>query len=212
MPSKETSCPSCGAPIVFTTSASIMVVCEYCDTTVVRQDVNLDNVGKMAHLAEDASPLYRGMRGTVQGRDFIVIGRLQLVYSQGFWNEWFIRFDQENTAWIGEAAGEYLLFQASKNPGRVPAYDRIRTGQRIPIGKRTYIVSDFRTATCVSGEGELPFRVGSGYEFTYVDLVSHSKFVATIDYSDSNPLQFEGVWKDFDSFHFHQPRTFAGWN
>ena len=47
---KSTVCPSCGAPVQFQSAASILAVCEYCHSTLVRHDLNLEDVGKMAQL------------------------------------------------------------------------------------------------------------------------------------------------------------------
>jgi len=208
----ETSCPNCGAPVSFKTSIAVMVVCEYCDTTVVRSDLDIESLGKMAKLVPDASPLYLGLDGCYKSRDFSIIGRLQLAHDAGAWNEWFIRFGENKTAWIGEAQGEYLMTQLVAQPREVAPMSKLRLGQRLPVGDRVYVVTDFRKARCVSGEGELPFAVGSGYEFFYCDLRSHSNRIATIDYSETPPLQFEGRFVEFDALGFTDPRGFNGWD
>ena len=103
------SCPSCGAPVVFKSAASIFAVCEYCQSTLVRHDQALEDIGKMAVLAEDRSPLQLGTEGRYKGVHFALIGRIQLKYSQGLWNEWHLLFDDMRTGWLSEASGEYVL-------------------------------------------------------------------------------------------------------
>jgi hypothetical protein len=47
----------------FKSAASIFAVCEYCQSTLVRHDQALEDIGKMAALVEDRSPLQTGRRG-----------------------------------------------------------------------------------------------------------------------------------------------------
>lgn len=215
MSRSETSCPNCGAPIVYSTAVSLMVVCEYCDTTVVRKDLDISSIGKMAKLAPDASPLHLGIEGTDRGRPFTVIGRLQIHHDVGLWNEWFIRYGDSSgpeTAWIGEAMGDYMIYWESSSKGGLPDPDDLQPGRPLKLGGRRYTVSDMRLARCVAGEGELPFAVGSGYEFRTVDLRSADHRVATIDYSEAEPTLYEGLWQEFDEFRFDSPREFDGWS
>jgi hypothetical protein len=207
----SSSCPNCGAEVSFSSVATVMVVCEYCDTTIVRKDLDLDKVGTMAKLVKDASPLYLGLRGRCPLGEFEIVGRLQLTYDAGLWNEWFIVTQNDEPAWIAEAMGDYTLLSdaAIKAPAKVKD---LKPGQRLKLKGKTYLVSDARPARCVSGEGQLPFVVGSGYDFYYVDLRSHSNRVATIDCSGASPIVYTGVYMDFDAFDFQGPRSFDGWS
>jgi len=72
--------------------------------------------------------------------------------------------------------------------------------------------ADRRGAKVVGGEGELPFVVGGGYELTTVDLKTEDARAATLDYSESPPLIFEGRWVDFDDLQLAAPRTYDGWS
>jgi uncharacterized protein (DUF983 family) len=60
------SCPSCGAPVVFKSASSVFAVCEYCQSTLVRHDQNLEDIGKMAALVEDRSPLQLGPKAATR--------------------------------------------------------------------------------------------------------------------------------------------------
>ena len=71
-------CPSCGAPIEFGVGSSIAKVCEFCRATIVRSDRGLENLGKVADLANTPSLIAVGDQGTLAGRPFEVLGRVQL--------------------------------------------------------------------------------------------------------------------------------------
>ena len=191
-------CPSCGAPVVFKSASSVFAVCEYCQSTLVRHDQNLEDIGKMAALVEDRSPLQLGAEGSYKGVHFALIGRIQIKYSQGIWNEWHLLFDDMRTGWLSESGGEYVLTFAQFVGEALPQFDDLKIGQRFVLASQTWTVSNIEKAECVAGQGELPFKVGAGYPVSAVDLRNQANF-ATLDYSETPPLLFVGEAVDFPS-------------
>lgn len=191
-------CPSCGAPVVFQSAASVFAVCAYCQSTLVRHDQNLEDIGKMAALVEDRSPLQLGAEGSYKGMHFALIGRLQIKYSQGIWNEWHLLFDDMRNGWLSEAGGEYVLTFQQPVMEPLPAFETLSTGQRFSLVSQVWSVSNIEKAEVVAGQGELPFKTGSGYPLAAVDLRNALNF-ATLDYSETPPLLFVGEAVDFAS-------------
>lgn len=200
------SCPSCGAPVVFKSAASIFAVCEYCQSTLVRHDQALEDIGKMAALAEDRSPLQLGTEGRYQGVHFALIGRIQLKYSQGLWNEWYLLFDDLRTGWLSEASGEYVLTFVQPVQEPLPPLDDLKVGQRFALASQPWTVSNIEQAECIAGQGELPFWVGAGYPVATVDLRNGANF-ATLDYSETPPLLFTGEAVEFKALQLSNLRT-----
>lgn len=200
------SCPSCGAPVVFKSAASIFAVCEYCQSTLVRHDQALEDIGKMAVLAEDRSPLQLGTEGRYKGVHFALIGRIQLRYSQGLWNEWHLLFDDMRTGWLSEASGEYVLTFVSPVQEPLPPLNELKVGQRFALASQPWTVSNIEQAECVAGQGELPFKVGAGYPVDTVDLRNGANF-ATLDYSETPPLLFTGEAVDFKALQLSNLRS-----
>ena len=184
-------CPSCGAPVVFKSAASIFAVCEYCQSTLVRHDQALEDIGKMAALAEDRSPLQLGTEGNWQGLHFALIGRIQLRYSEGLWNEWHLLFDDQRTGWLSEANGEYVVSFLHQVREPLPAFESMAPGGRLTLASRAWTVTNIEDAECVAGQGALPFKVGPGYKAPVVDMRCGDNF-ATLDYSETPPLLFVG--------------------
>ena len=153
------SCPSCGAPVVFKSASSVFAVCEYCQSTLVRHDQNLEDIGKMAALVEDRSPLQLGAEGSYKGVHFALIGRIQIKYSQGIWNEWHLLFDDMRTGWLSEAGGEYVLTFMRQVDEPLPDFSALRIGQRLQVASQVWTVSNLENAECIAGQGELPFKV-----------------------------------------------------
>ena len=203
------SCPSCGAPVVFKSAASVFAVCEYCQSTLVRHDQTLEDIGKMATLAEDRSPLQLGAEGRYQGVHFALIGRIQIKYSQGLWNEWHLLFDDMRTGWLSEAAGEYVLTFLQPVMEPLPEFASLKIGQRFVLASQPWTVGNIENAECVAGQGELPFKVGAGYPVAAVDLRNGANF-ATLDYSETPPLLFVGQAVDFRSLKMGNLRAGMG--
>ena len=200
------SCPSCGAPVVFRSAGSVFAVCDYCQSTLIRHDQALEDIGKMAALVEDRSPLQLGSEGVYQGVHFALIGRIQIRYSQGLWNEWHLLFDDMRTGWLSEAGGVYVL-SFLRHPGEaLPAFDELQAGRKLMLGGQAWTVSNKETAECIAGQGELPFKVGAGYPLSAADLRNGRHF-ATLDYSETPPLWFVGEAVDFAALQMRNLRT-----
>jgi hypothetical protein len=198
-------CPSCGAPVEFKSVASVLAVCGYCQSTLVREGEELANLGRMAALIEDRSPLQRGAEGRWKGRHFALIGRIQLRWEQGLWNEWHLLFDDGKSGWLSESGGEYVISEPVWLPDAQPRFAELQLGQRLFILGRPYSITNLLTAECVAGEGELPFKVGAGFPVPAADLRDETGNFVTLDYSEDpgKPLVFVGASVEFKSL---------GWN
>ncbi len=177
------SCPSCGASVQFRSHASVLAVCEYCKTTILKDEKSIRNLGKMSEVLEDYSPLQIGTSGEFGGQSFNVIGRIQLRYSAGMWNEWFVMFDDGTTAWLGDSSGLYTLTKERTGGTHLPAFHDIVPARSYAIGGKNFVAAEVRSAECIGGQGELPFQVGKGWKIHVADFRSGANFL-TLDYSD----------------------------
>lgn len=171
-----------------------MAVCEFCRTTVYKDAGAVRDLGKVSEVLEDYSRIQLGSAGNHGGRAFTVIGRIQLRYEAGMWNEWYLLFEDGGAGWLGDASGQYTLTTERPLPDTWPAFDAARVGgmHDLGAGLGLCVVSDRRVAECVGGQGELPFRVGNGWQARVVDLRRGAAF-ATLDYSDGGrPVLYGG--------------------
>jgi len=201
-------CPSCGAPVAFRSLASVLAVCDYCHSTLVREGEELANLGRMAALIEDRSPLQRGSEGRWKGRHFALIGRIQLRWEQGLWNEWHLLFDDGKSGWLSESGGEYVISEPVWQADALPPFSELHVGQGVSVAGHPYNITNLLTAKCVAGEGELPFRVGAGYPAPVADLRDQAGGFATLDYSDdpAKPMVFVGESVEFRSLAWNNVR------
>ena len=205
------SCPSCGAEVIFQSSSSIFTVCKFCRSTLVRKDLNLESIGKMADLQDDPTPLQVGASGKWRG-NFLLIGRVRVSWDDGAWNEWFVRFDDGREGWLAEAQGFYMLSFAVENPGSVPSVQDVKPGLSVLIGKISYAVDDVKDITYTFAEGELPFAAPQGFKGVSVDLSEGEDNFASISYGAALETDvFVGQYIEFDQFHFQNLRQVDGW-
>ena len=199
------NCPACGAPVVFKSSASFHGVCEFCRSTLVRHGGDLENLGRMADLIEDASPIRIGTEGQYHGVHFAVIGRIQLRYEAGVWNEWHVLFDDMRGGWLSDANGEYLVSFLTAPGAPLPEFAKLMPNDELKLAGRDFVVTDLEEAMCIAGEGELPFAFGAGYPAQLADLRTTDESAAafaSIDYSETPPLFFVGESLPFAALKF----------
>jgi uncharacterized protein DUF4178 len=196
----QAGCPNCGNSVPFRSEYSTHAVCGFCDTMVVRTASGVENLGKVAEIQQDGSPLQVGVQGEYAGKAFQIVGRIQLAYGDGYWNEWHLMYSNGQTGWIGEAMGEY--FVSFESDIGVPQESQIGLGRGLKLGDQVYAVTGFTKNRVSAYEGELPFLVDTKEEFSTYDLRSTSGKAATIDYSGDQPSLFEGEYKTFQSFNF----------
>ncbi len=190
----QASCPSCGSPIAFTLGTSLLKVCEHCGVAVARKGADLAAYGRVAELIPTPSVLKLGLDGRYEGAPaFSLVGRLQLDYGAGTWDEWLLAFGNGTWAWLAESQGKFhYMGQAAALPP-VPAFSELQVGQTLDLGPPgTFVVAEVRQARFMTAQGELPFDVEPGSLLHYADLSGPKGQFATLDYGTG--LQAEALY------------------
>lgn len=183
------ACPNCGAPVEFASAASASAVCSFCRSTLLREGEALRRIGQSAELFDDHSPLQLGAAGKYQGSAFTVVGRQQLGYEGGSWNEWHVLFDGGpqglRSAWLSEDNGAYVMAVDVPLSGPVPEPGELYPGQRRAVGGIIWDVASVQRAKLIAAEGELPQppRLDAP-EFVVADLRNQDEQVGTLDWRD----------------------------
>jgi hypothetical protein len=201
-------CPSCGAPVSFRSTASATAICKFCKSTLVRDADTLQRIGKQGELFNDASRVQIGTGGSYAQAKFTVIGRIQLNYDAGYWNEWFILFNDGKTGWLSEASGIFavMLDAGATNQAAFPEYDRVLVGQTLRLNGQALTATDKRTAQCVAAEGELPFPLTDRWQAKTIDFQSN-EVLATLDYSEPITALFVGQTVGIEALKFTLLKT-----
>lgn len=201
--SKQSNCPSCGAPITFHVGTSLVAVCEYCKAVVGRGDRGLESLGKVADLVETASPLDVGIKGSFDGVPFDLVGRTQYAHpAGGVWDEWYAAFADGSWGWLAEAQGRFYLTFEETPPAKLPSYEDVHLGQKLPVNEDlTLTVAEKNRGTTASARGEIPYRVVPGEVVPFVDLSGPNGEFGTIDYSDGEATLYLGRQVTLDELH-----------
>lgn len=206
----QLNCPSCGALVKFASKSSVYAVCEFCKSMLVRHDLNLEDLGKVAQLQNDPSPFQIGSSGIYQKKQFTLIGRVQMKWEDGFWNEWRMFFNDEKVGWLAEAQG--FIMVSFETPSKdIPAFDKIFPEQEISIQNKTFKVDDIKTAQYAFFEGELPFKATKGEEIQTVDLSGTNEEFASISFINGTSQVYIGNYVTLEDLKCKNLRKFDGW-
>lgn len=214
MSKKTAVCPGCGAPVVFKIENSLVVVCEFCHSIVARTDQKIEDLGKVAALADSDSPLNVGLRGKYNGKSFELTGRAQIRHQLGgVWDEWYAVFSNGRWGWLAEAQGRFFLTYERSLPKAPPPFDQLSAGQEVlrvrsvsatavagaaDFGKEMVapqtplVVAEKGVGEYSAAEGEIPFRLQPGKRYGYADLSGNGGEFGTLDYGQDPPRFFLG--------------------
>jgi hypothetical protein len=210
--SKPTStCPNCGAPIQFQFSSAVQTTCPFCQSILVRDDVNLKRVGQVADLPPEVSPIQLLTEGIYGNKSFRVVGRIIYQYDQGYWNEWHCVTHQGESIWLSDAMAEYAITSLVKPPSPLPAQESLRPGKILTWNGTQYELTSVNRAHYLGVQGELPFEYWDKTDLIFADLKTVGSKFATIDYSEQPPLLFLGEYVEFDSLRLKNLREIEGW-
>lgn len=191
------TCPHCAGPLEFKAGSSVVIICPYCRSAVARTDRGLEDLGKVAEIAQSQSPLKLGLRGSYNGNRFELTGRAQLRHETGgTWDEWYATFSNGWVGWLAEAQGRFYLtfYQPLPEGVSLPSFAGLQLGQNLteipsPV---PLMVQEKGTATFAAADGEIPYKWMPGETFQYADLAGKNNAFATIDYSMDPPWVFAG--------------------
>jgi len=209
---KSVFCPSCGAPVTFRWSSAVQTVCPYCRSVLVRHDVNLEAVGKVADLPVDPSPVQIGTEGIYRNKAFVVTGRILYAYDEGRWNEWHLLFNDGSSGWLSDASLEYAVSFLHQLPQGIPPAHELSRQFKINVDNVALEVTTITRARYEGVEGELPFEYWDKTDLMFADMRSADSHFGTIDYSENPPLLFIGEALDFEDLHFKNLKLIEGWS
>lgn len=211
MSQPQANCPSCGAPVTFRWSSAVQTVCPFCHSILVRDDLILKNVGEVADLPPDPSPICLLTEGTYRGKSFQVIGRILYEWEGGGWNEWHIVFSDGTSGWLSDAQLQYAVSFLVNPPPPLPSASAVFRGSHLDVNQVHYEVATITTAAYRGMEGELPFPFYGKTNMRFADLRSGGRAFGTLDYSDEAPALFLGEWVEFEELGLKNLRQFEGW-
>jgi hypothetical protein len=194
----QANCPSCGGNIEFKAGSTIVIVCQFCRSVVARKDRALEDLGKVAEIAQTQSPLRIGLKGKYFNDNFELTGRAQYKHEAGgVWDEWYATFSNGWVGWLAEAQGRFYMtfYQPLAAGERAPDYASLQIGAPVAINlgsSNSFVVAEKGMATAIAAEGEIPYQLAPNEASYYADLSGAGGAFATIDYGTNPPFVFVG--------------------
>lgn len=218
-------CPSCGAEVTFTSSLSVSAVCPYCSTLVVRKDVDVEALGKMAALPPDMTPFQVGTQAHDGKTAFTLLGRVRMAWEDGFWNEWFFVAQDGRRGWLAEAQGTFAISYESTealHANTRRALDQLAetkgpTGTRKAVGTsltfegKAYTLTDRKVAVCVGCEGELPIVSPRGRKVLSFDFMGEPEEFASVESGPDGYRVFIGRYVEWEALAASNTQAVEGW-
>lgn len=206
-------CPSCGGELSFQSKNSLFVVCPYCTSSIIRHDMDLEKIGEMGELPEDASPIQIGMTGRYTNKFFYTSGRIIYEWEDGLWNEWHLYLDTGETAWLSDAQGEFAI--STPLPlSELPMVNSFDLGGSYKVGNDIFQLSDIKEIKYSGSEGELPFKAERDYRSTVYDFTNIDGKFLSMEIPDDSSLEkllYKGTYIDFWKLEPQNIRLFEGW-
>ncbi|MCS6905171.1 MAG: DUF4178 domain-containing protein [Bacteroidia bacterium] len=183
MPLQELICPACGAPLPKKFRFTRMIVCEYCNNTILLNADSLEAVKQKVLLADYDS--FVKIHSFFHWGDNLmeIIGRVRYQYEAGFWDEWLlVENSKDQYWWLHEDEGDFAIF--IENPEEET--EKFYTYEELKIGSEIYI-NDFLNkvflcekaqATIAGFEGEIPYVIAPSQTMHYVDGIYKGKMVS----------------------------------
>jgi len=188
------NCPSCGAPVALKYRFSKMAVCGSCKQTSVVEGETLVSANVKSELANYGSKFAVGATGTHQGKNFELIGRARFEYEGGFWDEWLMRFENNETEyWLHEDEGDLILYTKTSFSGKLPDFKPIEVGKNYNFAEMNIFTTEKHEAKTLGGEGELPFLILPNQKADFIDgIIYGTGQLFSFDFLSNETLFFIG--------------------
>ncbi len=206
------SCPNCGAPVELRWAQAVQTTCAYCQSILVRHDVDLERVGQVSDLPATPSPIQLGTEGRWGSASFVVVGRIVYEYERGGWSEWHFVTNEGKSGWLSDAQLEYAVTFLADPKGQLPPDPgALRQRQALRLAGKSLQLQTVTRARYRGVEGELPFEYWDKQEVVFADFRGEDGAFATADYTERPALLFVGELVDYDALRLRNVVQFEGW-
>lgn len=190
--SVSVSCPSCGVAIEETTAHTRSMACPHCSNWVYLGSNGWEVAGLFEHAIDAPSMLQLGRRGELSDRHFVVAGRVRLSYDEGFWDEWWLEFEDGHHQWLEEDDGVYRLHKNVDADPMVESIKAATVGGTVTIDVESWLVTERVDAQVAGVQGSLPVAIVPGESLVCVDVMG--KGIKMSIESGDNDIQVSRSW------------------
>ncbi|WP_404480573.1 DUF4178 domain-containing protein [Novosphingobium sp. BL-52-GroH] len=212
-----TNCPSCGAGLPVRSAALPYTTCAQCQSLLLRDGLAVAEVGKVAVLPFDVSPIQLGTTLRVEGLHLTVAGRVRWGWGDGSWNEWLLHGNDGEHRWLGEAVGAFMLTAERADLLDLPLARRFAVGGEIVVGDEIVVEDvtlraiDCKEAQCLGSEGDLPFATLPGRTMTSIDFRGPHAEALSLQRDERGTSAWLGYYSELAGLAPANLRAIDGW-
>lgn len=181
--SSDLSCPSCGMAVEGVSAHTRSLQCGSCANWIYLSNNGWADGGAFEHALDAPSILHLGRSGALMSagnpdRSFVVAGRIRVSYPSGFWDEWWLEFEDGQHHWLEESDGSYELHSAielSPDPDQTLA---AKVGSNLKIQGQDWFVTERLDAQVAGTEGSLPVAILPAEKLVCIDLMGNGKEIS----------------------------------
>jgi len=189
---KTINCPQCGDKLDIHFRWTKLIACNSCKSSIFLEDDGSLKIGEASSLSPEPSIIKLYEPITINKENYLPIGKIRYSYGRGFWEEWFLKDNQNQEFWLSIDEGDFVLQQ--KMTMKLPFSNPLSA----KVGKKygSYLVSERGTGECVGFEGELPenLKIGESHFYLHLDL-GEGKLI-TVEVTSNETQTFSGKWID----------------
>lgn len=170
------SCPACGVAVASVSAHTRSMQCPHCGNWIYLSGSGWSSAGSFAHALDAPSMLRVGRSGTLSvgagtARNLTVAGRLRLAYDGGYWDEWWLEFDDGIHQWLEEDDGRYKLHSTVSLSAGSTQVKSATVGSQLMLDGKNWFVTERLDARLAGSEGSLPVAVQPDEPIICLDLM-----------------------------------------
>ena len=182
----QSPCPGCGAfARVFKDGHS---TCAYCGAAL--PPLPFTHNGGICELE---SPLRIGLRGRIEGKEYVIVGRLSYDESDEDetwqWDEWVLLSQDGEARYLEFDEGKWTLSQAwFDGPDLSSAFAQVDNEVKVPTG--TAKIVEEGTGRLCGAEGEIPWPIRIGERVRYAELKGPGIAKLSVEWSGNGEAEW----------------------
>ncbi|MCH9741426.1 MAG: DUF4178 domain-containing protein [Epsilonproteobacteria bacterium] len=189
---KTINCPQCGYSLPIHFKWTKLLQCESCKSSIFLEDEGAKVIGEASTLSPEPSLVQLREPIRIDKKTYLPLGKIRYSYGRGFWEEWFLKSENNREFWLSIDEGDFVLESKAKITLPFHNIDKLSVGKR--YGK--YVVTEMGEGECVGFEGELPENIAIGDLHRYAHLSEGGTSLMTVEASSKEMKVFRGNWID----------------
>ena len=167
-------------------------MCDSCNSSIFLEDEGARLIGEASVLSPEPSLLKLRDPIVIDNKNYIPLGKVRYAYGRGFWEEWFLKGEDNREYWLSIDEGDFVLQHKTEMALPFDSPYGVRVGSKYGA----YMVSEKGEGRCVGFEGELPEKIVEGKKHYYLHLSKGGGNLVTVEYGTDIDKVFTGKWID----------------